>query len=132
MGCYLGHMGLLAPPTPSQCCPFVNILQNVPCTLGKKRKTVSFSSVYVCVKAKLTIVSFFYFFFYAPFPYSERPKKTITQFSFFASQVFAIVSLITKVNSMTHASFPLTQVTENKAWPDPTCQNGSCNAMLVS
>ena len=31
--------------------------------LGKKSKSVSFSRVYVCVKAKLTLVSFFYFFF---------------------------------------------------------------------
>ena len=31
--------------------------------LGEKRKSVSFSSVYVCVKAKLTLVSFFPFFF---------------------------------------------------------------------
>ena len=30
--------------------------------LGKKSKSVSFSRVYVCVKAKLTLVSFFYFF----------------------------------------------------------------------
>ena len=28
--------------------------------LGKKSKSVSFSRVYVCVKAKLTLVSFFY------------------------------------------------------------------------
>ena len=35
---------------------------------GKKEKKVSFSRVHVCVKAKLTLVSFFYFFFYAPFP----------------------------------------------------------------
>ena len=35
--------------------------------LGKKEKSVSFSRVYVCVKAKLTLVSFFYFFF-APSP----------------------------------------------------------------
>ena len=31
--------------------------------LGEKSKSVSFSRVYVCVKAKLTLVSFFYFFF---------------------------------------------------------------------
>ena len=36
--------------------------------LGKKSKSVSFSRVYVCVKAKLTLVSFFYFFFFAPSP----------------------------------------------------------------
>ena len=31
--------------------------------LGKKSKSVSFSRVYVCVKAKLTVVSFFLLFF---------------------------------------------------------------------
>ena len=31
--------------------------------LGGKSKSVSFSRVYVCVKAKLTLVSFCYFFF---------------------------------------------------------------------
>ena len=35
--------------------------------LGKKKKNVSFTGVYVCVKAKLTFVSFFPFFF-APSP----------------------------------------------------------------
>ena len=45
----------------------LHIFQNFPCTLGKKSKSVSFSRVYVCVKAKLTLVSFFYFF-YAPSP----------------------------------------------------------------
>ena len=35
--------------------------------LGEKSKSVSFSRVYVCVKAKLTLVIFF-IFFYAPFP----------------------------------------------------------------
>ena len=32
--------------------------------LGKKSKSVSFSRVYVCVKAKLTLVSFFFTFFF--------------------------------------------------------------------
>ena len=36
--------------------------------LGKKRKMLVFTGVYVCVKAKLTFVSFFFLFF-APFPY---------------------------------------------------------------
>ena len=36
--------------------------------LGKKRKNVSFSRVYVCVKAKLTLVSYFSPFFFAPSP----------------------------------------------------------------
>ena len=42
---------------------FLHIFHNFPCTLGgKKRKNVSFSRVYVCVKAKLTFVSFFFLF----------------------------------------------------------------------
>ena len=37
--------------------------------LGKKRKMLVFTGVYVCVKAKLTFVSFFsQFFYFAPFP----------------------------------------------------------------
>ena len=46
----------------------LHIFQNFPCTLGEKSKSVSFSRVYVCVKAKLTLVSFFLLFFYAPSP----------------------------------------------------------------
>ena len=41
----------------------LHIFQNFPCTLGEKSKSVSFSRVYVCVKAKLTLVSFFFTFF---------------------------------------------------------------------
>ena len=37
----------------------LHIFQNFPCTLGEKSKSVSFSRVYVCVKAKLTLVKFF-------------------------------------------------------------------------
>ena len=36
--------------------------------LGKKSKSVSFSRVYVCVKAKLTVVSFFLLFLLCTFP----------------------------------------------------------------
>ena len=36
--------------------------------LGKKSKSLGFSRVYICVKAKLTLVSFFLLFFYEPFP----------------------------------------------------------------
>ena len=46
----------------------LHIFQNFPCMLVEKSKSVSFSRVYVCVKAKLTLVSFFYFFFHAPSP----------------------------------------------------------------
>ena len=35
---------------------------------GKKSKSVSFSRVYVCVKAKLTLVFFFLLFFLCTFP----------------------------------------------------------------
>ena len=37
-------------------------------SIEKKGKNVSFSRVYVCVKAKLTLLSFFYFFCHAPSP----------------------------------------------------------------
>ena len=46
----------------------LHIFQNFPCTLGEKSKSVSFSRVYVCVKAKLTLVSFFLLFFLCTFP----------------------------------------------------------------
>ena len=36
---------------------------------GKKRKMLVFTGVYVCVKAKLTLVSFFFLVFFAPYPY---------------------------------------------------------------
>ena len=35
---------------------------------GKKGKMLVFTGVYVCVKAKLTLVSLFSLFFFAPFP----------------------------------------------------------------
>ena len=41
---------------------FLHIFQNFPCTLGEKRIFLVFTGVYVCVKAKLTFVSFFPFF----------------------------------------------------------------------
>ena len=40
----------------------LHVFQNFPCMLGEKSKSVSFSRVYVCGKAKLTLVNFFYFF----------------------------------------------------------------------
>ena len=36
--------------------------------LGQKSKSVNFSRVYVCVKAKLTLVSFFLFFYFVHLP----------------------------------------------------------------
>ena len=43
---------------------FLHIFQNFLCTLGgKKGKMLVFTGVYVCVKAKLTLVRFFSFFF---------------------------------------------------------------------
>ena len=41
----------------------LHIFQNFPCTLGEKSKSVSFLRVYVCVKAKLTLVNIFLLFF---------------------------------------------------------------------
>ena len=46
--------------------------------MGEKSKSVSFSRVYVCVKAKLTLVSFFYFFF-APSP-NETSRPGLGEF----------------------------------------------------
>ena len=59
----------------------LHIFQNFPCTLGEKSKSVSFSRVYVCVKAKLTLVSFFLLFFHAPFPNIEHDYCIITVFN---------------------------------------------------
>ena len=62
---------VVAPPPPFpdfffwRFCAFFKIIH---VRLGKKRKNVSFLRVYVCVKAKLTFVSFFSFFC-AVFPY---------------------------------------------------------------
>ena len=42
-------------------CTFFNIFY---VRLGEKRKNVSFSRVYVCVKAKITFVSFFFLFIF--------------------------------------------------------------------
>ena len=53
--------------------------------MGKKGKKVSFSRVYVCVKAKLTLVSFFSPFF-APFPYDYDANFT----DWFKIQVFCL------------------------------------------
>ena len=44
------------------------IFQNFPCTLGEKSESVSFSKVYVCVKAKQLVFSFFLLFFLCTFP----------------------------------------------------------------
>ena len=45
---------------------------------GKKRKMLVFTGVYVCVKAKLTFVSFFSSnFFFAPFPEEKLKIKWI-------------------------------------------------------
>ena len=65
MGWYLGHQVLLQHPhSPSPTflffCTFFKIYH---VSLKKKRKNISFSRVYVCVKAKLTLVSFFSFYF---------------------------------------------------------------------
>ena len=53
----------------------LHIFQNFPCTLGEKSKSVSFSRVYVCVKAKLTLVSFFLLFFLCTFPLGVHAVK---------------------------------------------------------
>ena len=53
---------------------------------GEKRKNVSFSRVYVCVKAKLTFVSFFSFLLIAPFPY-----RFVQQWKFQKSSTWILV-----------------------------------------
>ena len=76
MGWYLGHKGLLAPPPPPSVpmSPvFAHFSKFSMYAWGKKRKLLVFTAVYVCVKAKLTLVSFFFNFFFAPFP-----KKNIS------------------------------------------------------
>ena len=52
---------------------------------GKKGKMLLFTGVYVCVKAKLTLVSFFSPFF-APFPYDYDANFT----DWFKIQVFCL------------------------------------------
>ena len=47
---------------------FFRIFQNYSGTLGEKRKNVSFLGVFVCVKAKLTFVRFFFLLFFCTFP----------------------------------------------------------------
>ena len=52
-------------------CTFVKIFH---VRLGKKSKSVSFLRVYVCVKAKLTLVSFFFtFFMHLPLTQTQKP-----------------------------------------------------------
>ena len=56
---------VIAPPPlfPDFFLAFLHIFQNFPCALGKKRIFFSFLRVYVCVKAKLKLISFFSPFF---------------------------------------------------------------------
>ena len=79
MGLYLVHKGMLMlylkhsnmrPCTFFYCCVFAYFSKFPMYTWRKKRKNVSFTRVYVCVKAKLTFDSFFPLFF-APFPISD-------------------------------------------------------------
>ena len=53
---------------------------NFPCTLGEKSKSVSFSRVYVCVKAKLTLVSFFLLFYFVHLPLKAQGIRSATVF----------------------------------------------------
>ena len=71
MGWYLGHKGLLAPPPPPSV-PMLPVFAHFSkfsmYAWGKKGKMLVFTGVYVCVKANLTLVSFFFLVFFAPFP----------------------------------------------------------------
>ena len=62
------RLGVVLPSLAARLLCGMHIFQNFPCTLGETSKSVSFSRVYVCVKAKLTLVSFFFTFFFAPSP----------------------------------------------------------------
>ena len=55
----------------------LHIFQNFPCTLGEKSKSVSFSRVYVCVKAKLTLVSFFLLFYFVHLPLTNLVRNLL-------------------------------------------------------
>ena len=57
----------------------LHIFQKFPFTLGEKSKSVCFSRVYVCLKAKLTLVSFFLLFFLCTFPWVAKSKKASKQ-----------------------------------------------------
>ena len=59
--------------------------------LGEKSKSVSFSRVYVCVKAKLTLVIFFYFFFmHLSLIYNiEQPLKKTKTSSYTSKKIFS-------------------------------------------
>ena len=74
---YLGHKGML--------CFFLRFcafFKKIHISLEEKRKNVSFIRVYVCVKAKLTFVSFFSFIFFTPFP-KWRSVTDISQSDWF-------------------------------------------------
>ena len=66
MGWYLGHKGLLAPPPPPSV-PMLPVFAHFSkvsmYAWGNKRKLLVFTAMYVCVKAKLTLVRFFSKFF---------------------------------------------------------------------
>ena len=49
-------------------CVFAHVSNFSMYAWGKKGKILVFTGVYVCVKAKLTPVRFFFLFFFAPFP----------------------------------------------------------------
>ena len=92
MGWYLGHKGLLAPPPPPSV-PMLPVFAHFSkfsmYAWGKKRKLLVFTAVYVCVKAKLTLVRFFFNFFFCTFPlqvmcgwsFNQVEKDTVYPFS---------------------------------------------------
>ena len=69
---------------------------------GKKRKMLVFTGVYVCVKAKLTLVSFFSIFFFPPFPHLN------SLFPF--SQISATMSIVQSQHN-NQARFTSTDIT---------------------
>ena len=79
--------------------------------LGKKSKSLSFSRVYVCVKAKLTLVSFFYFFFHAPFPYFGIIKHLNKHI--YSPQKFKICRFICKTKDFAWSHYNFREDTKN-------------------
>ena len=82
MGWYLGHKGLLAPPPPPSVpmSPvFAHFSKFSMYAWGKKRKLLVFTAVYVCVKAKLTLVRFFFIFFFLHLSLNRRFDKWLTR-----------------------------------------------------
>ena len=63
-------------------CVFAHFSKFSMCAWGKKGKMLVLTGVYVCVKAKLTLVSFFVLVFVCTFPYVHLKLWAALNFSF--------------------------------------------------